>query len=262
MLQKTELIECSSACRKSTGRRPPARSGRRSSRPACRTRCSSRGRRSASRSCSWPRVERGRAVTTLKVEPGRVEAVGRAVQERRRRRAGGADVVDPAEVASRSGSGRRSAARPSRAPRRCAGRARRPRRTCPRAAASRRAAAPGRTVSQTSLPLIVAPLSWSSVVFEDGVQVRVRARQVVVQRRLEPGARARLRRVADEVREEAALRVAAEVERLAADLLRPVRARIVPSAARISPRLIVNCATRWISLSCRSARPALAQVCQ
>ena len=57
-----------------------------------------------------------------------------------------------------------------------------------------------------------------STVFE----VRVRARQVVVQRALEARARARLGRVADELREQAALRVAAQVQRLAGDPLRPV----------------------------------------
>ena len=107
-------------------------------------------------------------------------------------------------------------------------------------------------------PAIGLPCSLSSDCVDDGREVRVRAGQVVVQRPLEPGARARLRRVADDVRGEPALRVAAEVERPAA---RPSRSRFArehasPSARRSSPRSIVNCATRWIALSCRSARPA------
>ncbi len=44
--------------------------------------------------------------------------------------------------------------------------------------------------------------------------------------------------------------------------LRRLVARISPSAARISPRLIENCATSLIALSWRSASPAAAHVCQ
>ena len=104
--------------------------------------------------------------------------------------------------------------------------------------------------------MIVAPLSLSSVGVEDGREVRVRPGQVVVHRALEPGAGARLRRVADDVRR----RARAAGSRGSRASGRP------PSAAgssrsmtcrrprRSCPRLIVNCATRWIALSCRSAR--------
>ena len=63
---------------------------------------------------------------------------------------------------------------------------------------------------------------------QDGVEVRVRAGQVVVLRGLEAGAGARLGRVADDVREEPVLRIAAEVERLAADVLLAVRGQDRP----------------------------------
>ena len=58
---------------------------------------------------------------------------------------------------------------------------------------------------------------------EDGVEVRVRAGEEVVVGTLEAGAVARLRRVTDDVREQGAGRIAAEVERLATDLLLDVR---------------------------------------
>src|SRR3954469_20152000 len=95
--------------------------------------------------------------------------------------------------------------------------------------------APGLTVSQTWLPLFVAPRILSGVALGrgagdlverrlgEGAEVRVRAGQVVVQRRLEPGTGARLRRVADQMREQAPLRVMAQVELLPADFLDPVR---------------------------------------
>ncbi len=53
---------------------------------------------------------------------------------------------------------------------------------------------------------------------DDGREIRVRGRQVVVQRALEAGARAPDGRVADDVRGQRAVGVAPEVERLAADL--------------------------------------------
>ena len=58
---------------------------------------------------------------------------------------------------------------------------------------------------------------------EHRAQAAVRAREVVVQRALEPRPRARLRRVADDVGREISLRIAAEVERLAVHLPLPVR---------------------------------------
>src|SRR5207237_10796133 len=54
-------------------------------------------------------------------------------------------------------------------------------------------------------------------------KVRVRGGQVVVVRALEPGLRAALRRVADDLRRERAGGVAAEVERPAVDALADVR---------------------------------------
>ena len=58
---------------------------------------------------------------------------------------------------------------------------------------------------------------------EHRAQAAVRAREVVVQRAFEPRPRARLGRVADDVRRECAVRIAAEVERLAVHLPPPVR---------------------------------------
>src|SRR5262249_59256577 len=58
---------------------------------------------------------------------------------------------------------------------------------------------------------------------EDGVEVRVRSGEEVVVRPLQPGAVARLCRVADDVGEQRAGRVTAKVQRLAADLRAHVR---------------------------------------
>ena len=78
-----------------------------------------------------------------------------------------------------------------------------------------------------------------------------------------PVRRASRRRVADDVRRQRALRVAAEVERASVhDAARCCRASSRAAGARIRPRRIWNCATRWIALSWRSASPARAQVCQ
>ena len=58
---------------------------------------------------------------------------------------------------------------------------------------------------------------------EHRAQAAVRAGEIVVQRPLDPGPRASLGRVADEVRGQIPLWIAAEVERLAVHLLLPVR---------------------------------------
>ena len=86
MLQKTELIECWSACSEVTLPKTsgPLWSGCRRSRPACRTRCSSRGRRTSSRGVNAPVSSAAAAVTILNVEPGVIEPVRRAVEQRRR----------------------------------------------------------------------------------------------------------------------------------------------------------------------------------
>ena len=71
--------------------------------------------------------------------------------------------------------------------------------------------------------MTVTPLSLSSSRCATLGKGAVRAGQVVVLRALEPGARAALRRVADDVRREVAVGVLAEVERLASDLPLHVR---------------------------------------
>ncbi len=152
------------------------------------------------------RVERGRGGDDLEGRAGRVEAVGRAVDERRRRacswrRSPGARSR---RSAPRPGSGRRRARTPSPAPSRSRARARPRRRSCRRARRARPAAPSSRIVSTRLLPVTVAPLSAVQRPAEDRVQVRVRRGQVVVHRALEPGARPRLRRVADHLRGEVA----------------------------------------------------------
>ena len=58
-------------------------------------------------------------------------------------------------------------------------------------------------------------------------------------------------------------RVGAEVERLAAGLLDPVLREHGLAVGRVDgPRLILNCATRWIALSWRAASPGAAHTCQ
>ena len=161
-------------------------------------------------------------VIDLERRARRVEAVGGAVQQRRGRAAGGADVVDPPEVALDQV--------------RVVGRPRGHHQQLPVARVERdhRAALARELLHRHALrarldrqPDVVALDRRAADLverrLEDGAEVRVRAGQVVVQRRLEPRARARLGRVADEVREQAALRVAAQVELLAGDLLDPVR---------------------------------------
>ena len=74
------------------------------------------------------------------------------------------------------------------------------------------------SVVRTSFPSIGLPRSSSSALSTTVERFCVRRRQVVVQRALEPGPRAPDRRVADDVRGQRALRVAAEEERLRADL--------------------------------------------
>ena len=69
---------------------------------------------------------------------------------------------------------------------------------------------------------------------EHGREVRVLAGQVVVHRALETRAEALLRRVADDVGGEPALRIDAEVERAPALLLRPVRRPDDPVAANLA----------------------------
>ena len=107
---------------------------------------------------------------------------------------------------------------PSRAPSRCADRARRPRRSSSRAARSRPACASRSSVVTTSLPCDRLAAELVERLVEDRREVRVRRREVVVERALEPGPRAADGRVADDVRGERAVRVAAEEERLAVDL--------------------------------------------
>ena len=222
--QKTALIECSNACRKSTEPNAlgPALVAEVLHLLAVLDAVALVDEARVDRVLA--RVERGRARHDLEGRARRVEAVGGAVQQRRGRAAGGADVVDPREVALDQV--------------RVVGRPRGHHQHLPGARVERdhRAALARELLHRHALrarldrqPDVVALDRRAADLverrLEDGAEVRVRAGQVVVQRRLEPRARARLRRVADEVREEAALRVAAQVELLAADLLDPVRRR-------------------------------------
>ncbi len=98
---------------------------------------------------------------------------------------------------------------------------------------------------------------------EHRVQVAVRARQVVVQRALEPCARPCLRRVADDVRRErlpagsGGSRTSGRPPSARGSRRAPCRRR-----RRSSPRLILNWATRLMALSCRAARSPAAHACQ
>ena len=85
-----------------------------------------------------------------------------------------------------------------------------------------------------ALPWIVAPFALSTKVSSTVERFAFWPGQVVVHRALEPGAEARLRRVADDVGGEPALRVDAEVERAAALLLLPVRRPDGPVAADLA----------------------------
>ena len=99
---------------------------------------------------------------------------------------------------------------------------------------------------------------------DDGREVRVRGRQVVVQRALEAGARAPDGRVADDVRGERA--VAGSAGSRASCRRPPGRgcraSRLRGWSEKMRPRSIENSATRRIALSCRAASPAEAHVCQ
>ena len=144
------------------------------------------------------RVERCGARDHLEGRSRRVQAVGGPVQQRRGRPAGGADVVDPPEVAFDQV--------------RVVGRPRGHHEQLPVARVERdhRAALACELLHRHALrarldrqPDVVALDRRAADLverrFEHGAEVRVRAGQVVVQRRLEPRARARLGRVADQV---------------------------------------------------------------
>ncbi len=176
-------------------------------------------------------LERRRRGDDLERRAGDVRALRRAVEERRGPRAVGARAaVDLAIVALdevrvvRRGRDHHEHAAARRLDRDdgAAPPAERPQRHALRAGVQRQHEVVADDVAAEQLVDVCA---------DDRAQVRVRARQEVVHRLLEPGARAHLRRVADDVRGEPSRRVAPEVERAAADLARPV-AREDGSAVR------------------------------
>ncbi len=67
---------------------------------------------------------------------------------------------------------------------------------------------------------------------DEGREVRVRGRQVVVERALEAGSRTAHRRIADDVCRKRSVRVAAEVERLPFDFALPVPRQALPGLER------------------------------
>ena len=206
-------------------------------------------------------VDRGRRGHDLERRARRVEALRGPVEQRRGGLAVGADLLDPAEV-------RLDVVR-------VVARRRHHHADAARARIERddRAAVAAERVEGGALAVDVE--RRDDGVADDRLAVQLverlvderreaagRAGQRRVHRALEPGSRAGGRRVADDVRREPALRVAAEVERASADVALLVPGEHAAEGERIRPRLISNCATRWIALSWRSASAGRAHVCQ
>ncbi len=168
-----------------------------------------------------PESSAAAAVTVLKVEPGRVEPLGGAVQQGGRRAGAGGGGVDDARVAVR----RLDAVRVVRGRRRHhvdGTRLRVQHHGSSALAAEQRLGQPLRARLQVQLDVVATDgraLQLVGDLVPDRPEVRVRCGQVRVLRALESGARAALCRVADGLRREAVGGVHAEVERRAARLL-------------------------------------------
>ena len=198
----------------------------------------------------------------LERRAGRVEALRRPVEQRRGGPAVGADLLDLAEVAPRRRSGCSSATRPSPGRDPCADRVRRRRRSVLPSASSAACWPFRSSVVTTVSPTIGLPFSLSSDWSTSEERLRSSRSGSALSDRSSPVRDAGGGRVADDMRRQPPLGVAAEVERPPADLLLPVPGEHARPAKGSGPRLISNCATRWIALSCRSASAGRAQVCQ
>ena len=163
------------------------------------------------------RLERGGRGDDLEGRPGDVEAGARPVEQRRGGRAVRRDALDLAEAllhevrieAGRRGHHEHLPGARVEGHDRAAVRPERLVRDPLRVEVERRH-------DVVSLHRLAAQLVESLV--DDRREARVRRREVVVERALEPGSRAPDRRVADDVRGERAVRIAAEEERPAVDL--------------------------------------------
>ena len=260
MLQKTELTEFASASSRST---VAERRGRVEVVHALPVDGAVAGVVEGRLGLELARLERGRGGDHLERGARHVETRARAVEERRGRPAVGLDLRDAPEAAldevrveARRGRHHQHLARA-------------------RVERGDRSALVAEALERDGLCLEVerghdvVPLHGLAAdaverLVHERREVRVRRRQVVVQRALEPRPRAADRAVAHDVSGELALRVHAEEERPPVDLLLDVPRE--PLARRplqkTSPRSTENSATRLIALSWRSLRPATAHVCQ
>ena len=217
MLQKTELIECCEPLRE-RDRAEDLRADLRIARvrDALAVLLAVAGVDELGRRLERAAVERGRRGHDLERRARRIEALGRAVEQRRRVRARGrADARDRGEVLLDDVrvEGRARGHAPGSGPSSARSR---PRRRTSRAAAHRDLlrARVERQVEVVALDRHA--LQLVELAPRDAGDRAVRAGEVVVLGALDPGARAVPRRVADDVRREVAVGVLAEVVGLAA----------------------------------------------
>ena len=204
------------------------------------------------------------AVTILNVEPGtkrpavaRFNSGAACGQSARVREDRAVVLVDQVRIVGRASS-------PSPAPSRSTARSRRPTRTCRPSACIATRCARGIEREDEIVADDVPAEQLVDLGVDDRAQVRVRAREEVVLRPLEPGSRAApassSRRHARQARASGSGGSRASGRSPSAP--GSSRSTVFRRRRRSCPRSIVNCATSWIALSWRSARPAAAHACQ